>query len=115
MCRDLKRLGIIFLLTLSASLTAAAQGPGNAAAGETVRPAQSATPTDDEVRTRVKVLEQQVEMLRRELNELKVMAAKSSSPGPAVTAKTETQPAAAQKAEPVAASPATPAPAGVPQ
>ncbi len=106
MCRDLKRLGIIFLLTLSASLTAAAQGPGTAAAGETVRPAPSATPTDDEVRTRVKVLEQQVEMLRRELNELKVMAAKNSSPGPAVTAKTETQPAAAQKTE---VGPATPA------
>lgn len=81
MCSELKSLGIILMLTLAAVLVTAAQ-----------EPVPSATPTDDEVRTRVKQLEQQVDMMRRELAELKGMVAKNSVPAPGVTAKTESMP-----------------------
>ncbi|MBK9437128.1 MAG: hypothetical protein IPN51_03915 [Chloracidobacterium sp.] len=106
MCKYVKNVGIVIVFILVTGFITSAQSTVPPTDVGSARPMPSATPTDDAMRNRVKLLEEQVEMMRRELAELRSAVGKNSNSGADTSAKAEPKPAVGQKVEAVAAVPA---------
>ncbi len=105
MCIYFKNIGFIVLLTFSLAIITLSQVPAAASVAVNAAPIPSATPTDNEVRARVKQLELQVETMRREMAELKALVSRNNVPGQTVIASSETKPIDVAKADPKPATP----------
>ena len=99
MYNGLIRYGLVMALGIIFATLASAQTTTYAPKTDRSQPVASATPSDDEVRMRVKQLEQQVEAMRAEMAALKELINGSKAGAATAAAKTEAKPNDAAKTD----------------